>query len=172
MPSNSQPDALPPFNNILMDFPYAHPYSPAYNTQLTLLQPSNSTSSCACRPTASAAPTQTETPSRRRLLLCISFSVIFAIILPVISVLTGLNLHARDLFYKPTSEMVPFVGRQVLMEVVLVAADPTAQTMTLDWTFLGEETSPCSAANLTGCTDINVFFDEYVSLCASPSVSY
>jgi hypothetical protein len=69
----------------------------------------------------------------------------------------GLHLHARDLVYRPTTE---FVGRQVLMEVVLVTADPTMQTMTLDWTFLGEETSPCSATNLTGCTDINVFFDE------------
>jgi hypothetical protein len=69
----------------------------------------------------------------------------------------GLRLHARDLFYRPDTD---FVGRQVLIEVVLVTADPTLQTVTLDWTFLGEETSPCSATNLTGCTNINMFFDE------------
>ncbi len=36
--------------------------------------------------------------------------------------------------------------------------------MTLDWTIAEEKNSPCSKDNLTACTDVNIFFDKFVSL--------
>ncbi|KAF9471880.1 hypothetical protein BDN70DRAFT_868898 [Pholiota conissans] len=97
---------------------------------------------------------------RNHLRWWIGSCVAFVAVCPVISVLIGLNLHARDLFFVPAPEPTPYVGRQVLMDIALISMDPMEQTMTLDWTFVGEEMSPCSAANLTGCTDINIFFDD------------
>lgn len=105
---------------------------------------------------------------RNNLRLWIVSCLAFITICPIISVMIGLDLHARNLFYQPSPGVVPFAGRQVLMEVVLITADPMAQTMTLDWTFIGEETSPCSAANLTGCMEINIFFDRYVDIFRHP----
>ncbi|KAF9471882.1 hypothetical protein BDN70DRAFT_938614 [Pholiota conissans] len=97
---------------------------------------------------------------RNHLRWWIGSCVAFVAVCPVISVLIGLNLHARDLFFVPSPEPTPYVGRQVLMDIALINMDPMEQTMTLDWTFVGEETSPCSATNLTGCTNINIFFDD------------
>lgn len=137
--------------------PSPHSNSTAYDTQSTY-PPRRPNTTFQYR--ALLPPMEEIKRHRNRLRSWIVSILSFMILYPLISTMTGLHSHARDLSYKPTPEMIPFVGRQVLMELVLVAADPIAQTMTLDWTFLGEETSPCSATNLTGCTDLNVFFDK------------
>jgi hypothetical protein len=89
--------------------------------------------------------------------------VAFLILAPLVSVMIGLHLHARNFQYIPNQIVAPpFNGRTVLMDVVLVNADPLAGVMTMDWTVIGEEKSPCNANNLTACTDINIFFDKCV----------
>jgi hypothetical protein len=85
--------------------------------------------------------------------------IAFVCLTPFVSVMCGLHLHARDMSYQPHPPPPPFDGRTILMEVVLVDADPKSQTVTLDWTFMGEETSPCNTADLAGCTNVNLFFD-------------
>ncbi|KAF8192101.1 hypothetical protein BJ912DRAFT_849126 [Pholiota molesta] len=85
--------------------------------------------------------------------------IAFVCLTPFVSVMCGLHLHARDMSYQPHPPPPPFDGRTILMEVVLVNADPKSQTVTLDWTFMGEETSPCNTADLAGCTNVNLFFD-------------
>ncbi|KAF8192095.1 hypothetical protein BJ912DRAFT_1096404 [Pholiota molesta] len=135
----------------------ARPNSPGYDTQ-TIYSPRRSNTTGLFQFRAPLPPTKEEIRRHRNnLRVWIVCSLAFIILCPIISVMIGLRLHARDLFYRPDTD---FAGRQVLIEVVLVTADPTLQTVTLDWTFLGEETSPCSATNLTGCTNINMFFDD------------
>ncbi|KAF8883613.1 hypothetical protein CPB84DRAFT_1789856 [Gymnopilus junonius] len=82
----------------------------------------------------------------------------FMAAIPILAVMLGLHLHARDFRY--TQDTTPgFNGRTLLMEVVLRSADPQASVMTMDWTVIGEENSQCSPEDLSACTDINIFFD-------------
>ncbi|KAF8157809.1 hypothetical protein B0H34DRAFT_674338 [Crassisporium funariophilum] len=103
---------------------------------------------------------------RNRLRWWICFSLGFLIIAPIVSVLLGLNVHARDFQYLDTN--TTFNGRTVDFEVVLVSADPLANTMVMDWTIIGESQSHCSAANLSACTDINIFFDNNLLKNSNP----
>jgi hypothetical protein len=79
---------------------------------------------------------------------------------PLLSVMLGLHLHARDFSYSPAPWVPVFPGRTILFEVVLVDADPKTRLMIMDWQVLGEKSSDCSANNLEACTDIDIFFDE------------
>lgn len=72
----------------------------------------------------------------------------------------GLHLHTRDFQYIPDKSLPTFEGRTVLMEVVLIRANPVVGTITMDWTVIGEVQSACSPANLDTCSDINIFFDK------------
>jgi hypothetical protein len=81
----------------------------------------------------------------------------FLILSPIVSVLLGLNLHSRDFQYLDGGPT--FDGRTILLEVVLIRADPLASILTMDWTIIGESQSKCSPTNLTACSDINIFFD-------------
>jgi hypothetical protein len=52
----------------------------------------------------------------------------------------GPHLHSPDFQYIPNQLIAPpFDGRTVLMDVVLLSADPVAGVMTMDWTVIGEE---------------------------------
>ena len=98
---------------------------------------------------------------RKILRTWIASCVVFLVIAPLVSILLGLHLHARDFQYIPDENISPpFNGRTVLMEVVLVNADPLVGVMTMDWTVVGEEKSDCSATNLGQCSDINIYFDK------------
>ena len=59
---------------------------------------------------------------------------------------------------------VPFNGRMLWIEAVLISADPFAGSRTMDWTIAGEEKSLCNEQNLGACTVVNIFFDKYVRL--------
>ena len=48
-----------------------------------------------------------------------------------------------------------------MFKVILISADPTVSTMTMDWNIIGESQSNCSSTNLNACTDINIFFNKY-----------
>lgn len=87
----------------------------------------------------------------------------FLIFSPLTSVLLGINLHARNFSYTPDPSNPPFTGRTLLLEAVLVSADPTMSVMTFDWTILGEENSACTPTALDQCSDINIFFDKWDS---------
>jgi len=81
----------------------------------------------------------------------------------------GLHLHARDFSY-PEQVSSPFNGRTMQMEVVLIAADPMAGMITMDWTIIGEEQSECVVGtnNLSACGDVDIYFDKCVeSILAS-----
>ena len=80
-----------------------------------------------------------------------------------------LHLHARDFRYVPNGDIVPFNGRTLRMEAVLIRANPFEGSMTMDWTTVGEEKSLCNEQNLGACTDVNIFFDKYVCLRFSSS---
>ena len=91
-------------------------------------------------------------------------SLAFLVLAPVISIMLGLHLHARDFRYVPDGDIVPFNDRTLRIEAVLIGADPFAGLMTMDWTIAGEEKSLCSELNLGACTDVNIFFDKYARL--------
>ena len=76
--------------------------------------------------------------------------------------LLGLHLDSRDFRYVPDNDIVPFNGRTLRIEAVFISANPFDGSMTMDWTILGEEKSLCDLQNLSACTDVNIFFDEYV----------
>ena len=91
----------------------------------------------------------------------------FMVIAPLASVMIGLHLHARDFQYTPDTNLAPlFNGRTVLMELVLLSANPLARVMTMDWTIVGEENSACSRNNLEACSDIDIYFDGCVPTCS------
>jgi len=101
-------------------------------------------------------------PYRLRLWIGCCFG--FMVIAPFVSVMIGLHLHARGFEYIPDTNLAPlFNGRTVLMELVLLSADPLARVMTMDWTIVGEENSACSPNNLGACSDIDIYFDRCVS---------
>jgi hypothetical protein len=104
------------------------------------------------------------THHRNALRCWICSSLAFLVLAPVISIMLGLHLHARDFRYVPDGDIVPFNGRTLRMEAVLIGADPFAGSMTMDWTIAGEEKSLCNEQNLGACTDVNIFFDKYVRL--------
>lgn len=95
-----------------------------------------------------------------RLWLLCTFA--FIILAPLASVMIGLHSHARDFFIPGEADdsLVPFNGRTVLVQAVLVSADPMSTTMIMDWIILGEQNSPCSVRSIQSCTDINIYFDE------------
>ena len=90
------------------------------------------------------------------LLSCASLLVLA----PLVSVILGIELHARQFSYTPNPSQAQFTGRTLLMEVVLVSADPMNSIMTFDWNITGEVNTPCSNNTLDKCTDIDIFFDE------------
>ncbi|KDR83260.1 hypothetical protein GALMADRAFT_276159, partial [Galerina marginata CBS 339.88] len=115
--------------------------------------------------------TDARTGTRHRKILrgWIACCIVFLVVAPLVSILLGLHLHARDFQYIPDENLSPpFDGRTVLMEVVLINADPLAGMMTMDWTIVGEEKSACSATNLGSCSDINIFFDNNLLRADNP----
>ncbi|KAK7462268.1 hypothetical protein VKT23_007869 [Stygiomarasmius scandens] len=95
--------------------------------------------------------------SSHRLRYWIFFCIMALVLCPTVSVLVGLNFHARDFSY--TGAESKLSGRQILLEAVLISADPKLGTLTLDWTVMGEVNSSCSKENLTTCSDVGIFFD-------------
>ncbi|KAH6911934.1 hypothetical protein BKA70DRAFT_1098864 [Coprinopsis sp. MPI-PUGE-AT-0042] len=93
-----------------------------------------------------------------RIRLWIAFCVAFFVLAPVVSILLGVNLHARDMQYIQL-DRPDFPGRTVAFEVVLVAADPKHGILRMDWKIVEEENSACNADNLDACTPVNIFFD-------------
>ncbi|KAF8184783.1 hypothetical protein BJ912DRAFT_905383 [Pholiota molesta] len=84
----------------------------------------------------------------------------FLVLSPLTSVLLGVNLHTKDFFYTPDPHNPVFTGRTLLLEAVLVSADPTMSIMSFDWSILSEgPNSPCTPTNVDQCTDVNIFFD-------------
>ena len=109
----------------------------------------------------------------RNVLRCwIGSAVAFLVVAPLISVIIGLHLHTRDFQYAPDKNIVPFNGRTLQLEVVLISADPSEGSMTMDWTITGEAKSLCNSGNLDACTDVNIFFDKYVNLRFPSSCIY
>ena len=110
-------------------------------------------------------PTQDQAPMHRyKVRLWIACCIGFVVFAPLVSAMIGLHLHARDFQYIPDTNLAPlFNGRTVLMELVLLSADPLPRVMTMDWTIIGEENSACSPNNLEACTDIDIYFDKCVS---------
>ena len=109
-------------------------------------------------------PRQNQAPIDRKVPSWIGCCIALVVIAPLASVMVGLHLHARDFQYIPDTNLAPlFNGRTVLMELVLLSADPLAKVMTMDWTIVGEENSACSPNNLEACTDIDIYFDRCVS---------
>lgn len=84
----------------------------------------------------------------------------FLALAPLVSIMLGLHLHARDFQYSADATAPEFVGRTVLMELILVSADPLNGVVTVDWNFTGEDHSDCIVNNLQACSDINLFFDK------------
>lgn len=102
--------------------------------------------------------------SHRNVLRCwIGSAVAFLILAPLISIILGLHLHARDFQYIPDDDIVSFNGRTLQIEAVLISANPSDGSMTMDWTIIGEGKSLCNGGNLDACTDVNIFFDKYAS---------
>ncbi|KAF5317933.1 hypothetical protein D9619_012171 [Psilocybe cf. subviscida] len=97
---------------------------------------------------------------RRTVRLWIIFCLASLCCVPLVSVMLGLHLHARDFSYTPAPWVSAFPGRTILFEVVLVDADPKTRLMIMDWQILGEKSSDCSSSNLKACTDIDIFFDD------------
>ncbi|KAJ7589987.1 hypothetical protein C8J56DRAFT_1025257 [Mycena floridula] len=99
--------------------------------------------------------------SQRRLRLWMFFCLTALIFSPIASILIGLNFHARDFYDNDKESRVVYSGRTIVLEVVLIAADPKQGTLTLDWTMMGEANSLCSRTTPTptNCSNINLFFD-------------
>ncbi|TEB34001.1 hypothetical protein FA13DRAFT_1730316 [Coprinellus micaceus] len=85
-----------------------------------------------------------------RLRLWLATCVAFTILAPLVSIIMGVTLHARDMRYPGDEGLDVFPGRTIDFEVVLISADPKAGQMRMDWKILGEENSPCRADNLPG----------------------
>ncbi|RXW22275.1 hypothetical protein EST38_g3568 [Candolleomyces aberdarensis] len=85
--------------------------------------------------------------------------VAFTILAPVISIIMGWTLHAKEMAYPGPGDIPLFQGRTINFEVVLISADPKAGSMKVDWRILGEKNSQCRADNLGACTEVNIFFD-------------
>ncbi|KAJ7575899.1 hypothetical protein C8J56DRAFT_405531 [Mycena floridula] len=98
---------------------------------------------------------------RRRLRLWMFFCLTALIFSPIVSILIGLNFHARDFYDNDKESRVVYSGRTIVLEVVLISADPKLGTLTLDWTMMGEANSLCSRTTPTptNCSNINLFFD-------------
>lgn len=109
-------------------------------------------------PEASTKPTPKE-PSAKRLIGWLVTCVAFVILAPVISIVMGVTMHARDMAYPGNDGLPQFNGRILDFEMVLISADPKAGSMRLDWKILGEENSPCRPDNLAACTDVEIMFD-------------
>ncbi|KAF9473957.1 hypothetical protein BDN70DRAFT_937020 [Pholiota conissans] len=152
--------------------PTIHPTEPIVDKKLSPASSAISAAACDTLTTKDAVTIQT--PSliiesqdgggladrhRKALKLWLASCICFILLCPFVAVMCGMNLHARDLAYNPNPPPVPFLGRTILMDVALIDADPSVQTVMLDWTFVGEENSPCGTTNLTGCTNVNIFFD-------------
>jgi len=104
----------------------------------------------------------------RNVLRCwIVSAVAFLVLAPLVSIILGLHLHSRDFQYIPDDDIVPFNGRTLQVEAVLISVNPSDGSMTMDWTIMGEGNSLCNGGNLGACTDVNIFFDKYASF---PSV--
>ncbi|KAF5348056.1 hypothetical protein D9758_010006 [Tetrapyrgos nigripes] len=93
----------------------------------------------------------------RRIRYWIFICILALVLSPTVSVLVGLNFHARDFSYTGAESEYP--GRQILLEAILISADPKLGTLTLDWNVMGEANSSCSKENLTTCSDVGIFFD-------------
>ncbi|KAF5317809.1 hypothetical protein D9619_012581 [Psilocybe cf. subviscida] len=83
----------------------------------------------------------------------------------------GLHLHTRDFGIPADVDTTfrPFNGRTLLVEAVLVSADPMSTTMIMDWIIMGEQNSSCGLQSIESCTDINIFFDN--NLISGPSTT-
>ncbi|KAF8810245.1 hypothetical protein BYT27DRAFT_7186689 [Phlegmacium glaucopus] len=119
---------------------------------------------------ATTKPEENEETGNRRIIVrwWIAACLSFLLLSPAISVLLGLNLHARDFQYLDNKST--FDGRTVLLEVVLISVNPSTSTLTMDWTFIGESQSNCSPSNLSACSDINIFFDNNLLRSADPTL--
>ncbi|KAF8962098.1 hypothetical protein BDZ97DRAFT_1663391 [Flammula alnicola] len=106
---------------------------------------------------------------RKTLRWWIVFCLTFLILSPLLSVVLGLHFHSHDFSYTPNPSNLVFNGRTLLMEAVLVSADPMQSMMTFDWTILSEENSQCTPTALDQCSDVNIFFDNNLLVDTDPS---
>ncbi|KAF6748201.1 hypothetical protein DFP72DRAFT_1074469 [Ephemerocybe angulata] len=68
-------------------------------------------------------------PSRARLVWWLATCAVFVILAPVIAILMGVTLHAREMSYSGAGGIEQFAGRTIDFEVVLISADPKAGMM-------------------------------------------
>lgn len=122
----------------------------------------NQSSTCAEDPESSHPTEHLKLHHRRKVRLWLLFTFAFVVLSPLASVMIGLHLHARDFFIPAdvNNSFVPFNGRTLLVEAVLVSADPMSTTMVMDWIIMEEYNSPCGLQSIESCTDINIFFDK------------
>ncbi|KAK0477830.1 hypothetical protein IW261DRAFT_1565617 [Armillaria novae-zelandiae] len=116
-------------------------------------------------------------PTAKRIRLCFFFSLVFALLIPVIFVVLGVELHPGEFEYN-TDPNGDFENRtKISLHVDLISADVKKGSMVLQWTITGDTCFLCfdddgddddeadgdvddnDGCSVNGCPNVNIYFD-------------
>ncbi|KAK0215426.1 hypothetical protein IW262DRAFT_1439744 [Armillaria fumosa] len=104
-------------------------------------------------------------PTAKRIRHCFFFSLIFAILIPVIFIVLGVELHLGEFEYSTDPSLLEDEERTISLHVDLISADVKKGLMVLQWTIINDSCVSCPydddlcEVGDAGCSDVNIYFD-------------
>ncbi|KAK0492467.1 hypothetical protein EDD18DRAFT_1357722 [Armillaria luteobubalina] len=113
-------------------------------------------------------------PTANRIRLCFFFSLVFSVLIPVIFIVLGVELHLGEFEYN-TDPNGDFENQTVSISIILAHSDVKKGSMVLQWTITDDSCFPCvddededdddvdvddnDGCSVNGCPNVNIYFD-------------